>query len=88
MSLAKDLAARLRQSVQGCTLHLHGPIQAWVEITRACHDKKTCTEEVARIAVESSKLRIAELIEKGVSKDDPRIVKEELTKAFIKKLLA
>lgn len=87
MSLAEQLAARLRQSIQGCTLHLHGPVQAWVAIEQASQKKEASPTDVAKIAIESSTKRIEELLAEGVSPDDPRIIKEKLTRSFIERLL-
>ncbi len=87
MSLEKELAARLRQSVQGCTIHLHGPVQAWLAVNEASQNNKVNIESIKKIAAKASAERINELVSAGVSADDPRIKKEELTKAFIEKLL-
>jgi len=87
MTLSESLAARLRQSIQGCTIHLHGPIQAWVAIQQASAAEKITVEEVAKIAIEACTQRITTLLESGVKPEDQRIKKEELTRAFIERLL-
>jgi hypothetical protein len=87
MSISKQLAARFRQSVQGCTLHLHGPVQAWVTIEDACEQGQASREDVANEAIKSSTTRIESLLNDGVSGDDPRIKKEKLTRLFIQRLL-
>ncbi|MBC7713841.1 MAG: hypothetical protein H7177_10910 [Rhizobacter sp.] len=87
MSLEKELAARLRQSVQGCTIHLHGPVQAWVALNEASQNNGINIASVKKIASEASAERINALVLSGVSLNDPRIIKEEITKAFIEKLL-
>lgn len=87
MNLSELLAVRLRQSIQGCTLHIHGPVQAWASIEDAHIEGAIRTEEVAKYAVEACTKRISELRAEGVSPEDPRIRKEELTRAFIEKIL-
>lgn len=86
MSESEALAARLRQSIQGCTLHLHGPVQAWASIEEA-RARGVRAEDVARHAVEACTRRIAELKAEGVTDGDPRVRKEELTRAFIERIL-
>lgn len=87
MSNARELAQRLRQSVQGCSIHLHGPVQAWLEIIESYKNGEVELSEIEKIATEASQKRINDLKESGVSEDDPRIKKEKITKEFIKKLL-
>lgn len=87
MTLEEELAARLRQSVQGCTIHLHGPVQAWIAINEASQNVGVSIEAIKKIASEASRERINGLFKAGVSPEDPRIKKEEITKAFIEKLL-
>ncbi len=87
MSLEEELASRLRQSIQGCSIHLHGPVQAWLAINEASQKNGISIDSIKNIASEASGKRITELIKAGVSADDPRIKKEEITKAFIEKLL-
>lgn len=87
MSLEEQLASRLRQSIQGCTNHNHGPVQAWQAITEAVLSDNIISQDVGKIAIEACSNRIIELMKNGVSKDDIRIKKEELTRDFIKKLL-
>lgn len=87
MNPSRDLAARLRQSIQGCTLHIHGPIQAWQAIEQAKAEGTVKAEEVARLASEACTERIRQLRQEGVDPGDVRVRKEELTRAFIEKLL-
>jgi hypothetical protein len=87
MNLKDDLAARLRQSVQGCSLHNHGPIQVWAAIEEASSDGSVQAEEIARLAIAACTKRIIELEQAGVAADDQRVKKEELTRAFIERLL-
>jgi hypothetical protein len=82
-----QLAARLRQSVQGCTLHSHGPVQAWMAIENACEQGHVTHQEIAQIIVEGCTNRIESLEQEGVDAQDPRILKEKTTMEFIKKLL-
>ena len=86
MGLRELLAARLRQSIQGCSIHQHGPIQAWVAIEEASSEDRAIAAEVAAIAAKDCAKRIDELKAAGVSDSDPRIRKEELTRAFIERL--
>jgi hypothetical protein len=86
MSEGSDLAARLRQSIQGCVIHNHGPVQAWAAIQQAQRDGSIDAEEVARLAIESCRSRIAELKSAGAGPNDTRIQKEELTSSFIESL--
>ncbi|MBK8201156.1 MAG: hypothetical protein IPK68_02110 [Bdellovibrionales bacterium] len=87
MSQRDLLAARLRQAVQGCTVHLHGPIQAWAAIEQACVEGAVQRDEVAMLAIEACTNRIKDLRQAGVDASDVRIKKEELTRTFIEKLL-
>lgn len=87
MTLVEELASRLRQSVQGCSIHLHGPVQAWMAIKEASQNNGISIESVKKIASEASRERINELVKAGVPTEDLRIRKEEITKAFIEKLL-
>lgn len=84
---AGDLAARLRQAVQGCTIHIHGPVQAWAAVESAVFAGHTTRQEVATVAIAASFRRLAELQTMGVPADDPRRVKELLTAQFIRALL-
>jgi hypothetical protein len=86
MSRDRALAERLRQAVQGCTIHNHGPVQAWAAARQACLEGRADEKEVARLAVEACTGRIEELKKAGASADDLRIKKEELTRAFIERL--
>ncbi|MCB0419981.1 MAG: NUDIX hydrolase [Bdellovibrionales bacterium] len=87
MTKTKELAIRLRQAVQGCTLHLHGPVQAWHAIEKACFNQETSYRAVAEEAITASVYRINELKKTGVRSEDPRIIKEEQTRDFIRDLL-
>lgn len=86
MSESAELAARLRQAIQGCSIHSHGPIQAWAAIEQARADGKVDALEVAKIAMEACRGRIRDLEADGASSADLRIKKEQLTLAFIEKL--
>jgi hypothetical protein len=86
MSETSELAARLRQAIQGCVVHNHGPIQAWAAIVQAQREGLVSAEEVARLAIESCQARIADLKSTGAIPEDTRIQKEELTLSFIKNL--
>lgn len=88
MKKCEELAARLRQSIQGCSIHIHGPIQAWRAIEEACAEGSAEMQDVAKIAIEACRRRIADLQSAGVDSNDQRIKKEELTCAFIEKLLS
>jgi hypothetical protein len=85
--LDESLAARLRQAIQGCSQHIHGPVQAWAEIEAAQESGLVSAREIVRLASDACSRRIADLLENGVPNSDPRIRKEELTRAFIEKLL-
>lgn len=87
MSESAKLAGRLRQAIQGCSVHSHGPVQAWAAIEQACADGKAEARVVAEIATEACRLRILELEADGTAETDLRIKKERLTLAFIQKLL-
>lgn len=87
MSSSRDLAARLRQAIQGCSMHNHGPVQAWAAVNNASQDGNVHAAEVAELAIAACTERIRDLLEAGVDPSDPRIKKEELTRAFIEKLL-
>jgi hypothetical protein len=76
------LADRLRIAVQGCTLHIHGPVQAW----HAIHEQDA-DHEVLTIIRKKSLDKVAGLREAGVTDDDPRIRKELLTERFCTALL-
>lgn len=78
-----QLAARLRQSVQGCALHLHGPVQAWQAIEEAAQAGTLHAAEVAGLAIEACQRRLRALASEAVPSDDPRIRKEQITQRFI-----
>jgi hypothetical protein len=76
------LADRLRIAVQGCTLHIHGPVQAWAAI-----DDAGVEAEVLRIVTDKSREKMRSMAADGVSEGDPRMVKEFLTIGFCRALL-
>jgi hypothetical protein len=82
------LAARLRQSVQGCTLHLHGPVQAWLAIMDASREHRVDPLEVGGMVVASCQRRVHDLESQGALFDDPRIMKERRTMLFVSALLS
>lgn len=69
--------------MQGCTLHIHGPVQAWSAIADA-------GVEAAVLAIIQTKCsdKITAMSAEGVPLDDPRIRKEVLTFAFCYALLS
>ncbi|MCA9672640.1 MAG: hypothetical protein KC503_43900 [Myxococcales bacterium] len=83
---AEELAARLRQAVQGCTLHLHGPVMAWWTIEQAVEQGDIDRGAVLRAAVGASERRLATLRAQGVDEDDPRVRKEIITARFMARL--
>lgn len=88
MNNVDQLAARLRQAVQGCCQHLHGPVQAWRAV-REAHDADQVDEQVvARAVIAQCEGRIAELVEIGAQEGDPRILKERYTAAFVQALFS
>lgn len=87
MNSSEALAARLRQAIQGCSVHIHGPIQAWAAIEQARSEGVVSSDEVAELAIAACTQRIQDLQQAGVLPDDLSIKKEELTRAFIEKLL-
>ena len=87
MKLTEELAARLRQAIQGCAIHNHGPIQAWVAIADASTEGFVQVEEVAKLAIEACSQRIIDLQTAGVESGDPRIKKEEFTRVLIERLI-
>ena len=80
----RGLAQRLRQAVQGCTVHLHGPVQAWHAVMEAGDGYMACG--VVEEAIEASAIKMRELREAGVSEQDPRYRKEVLTVEFLRTL--
>lgn len=83
---ADALAGRLRQAVQGCTVHLHGPVQAF-QAVRAAHNAGEVDErEVANLAIHDCNLRLLSLAEEGVAAQDARVRKERATIEFIQAL--
>lgn len=80
------LAARLRQAVQGCTLHPNGPVQAWQAIEDAVLSGEVAAADVARLAAEACDARIEELQRQGAAEGDPRLRKEEIARRFIRRL--
>jgi hypothetical protein len=87
MSASEELAARLRQAIQGCAVHNHGPVQAWAAIDEACREGAVQVQDVATRAISACTQRIQELQCAGIPPSDQRIKKEELTRAFITRLL-
>ncbi len=86
MTDGEELAARLRQSIQGCAVHNHGPIQAWAAIDQAHRSGLIQAAEVARLAILACSARIEDLKSGGADQNDFRIQKEELTRSFIENL--
>ena len=84
--VARALAGRLRQAVQGCTQHIHGPVQAWAAIRSAINEGTITAEEVLREMEASTVRRLQELQEQG-PETDPRFKKERLTLEFVEALL-
>lgn len=82
----EELSSRLRQAIQGCTLHNHGPVQAWHLINEKHKAGEICKSNIARNAITSCEHRIEQLISDGVSATDPRIIKEKITQEFISDL--
>ena len=87
MNMSWHLAFRLRQSVQGCTLHLHGPVQAWAAVEKACEEGLANRTQVAQYVIDSCSHRIDELLASGIREDDQRVFKEKKTRAFVERLL-
>lgn len=86
MKLKKELAQQLRQSVQGCSQHLHGPVQAWHQLRQKFPDDFEKQKEVAILAVDESLEKIARLFKQGYGKDDPSVQKEIITADFLRSL--
>ena len=84
---AQELAESLRQSVQGCVIHAHGPVQAWARIMEAQQQGSASAAEVLEHISAASAARLTELRRQGAEASDPRIHKEELTLSFVEKLL-
>lgn len=87
MSNVNELAARLRQAVQGCTVHTHGPVQAWTAIEEAIARGDATRAEVADLAIGTSTARLESLLRAGVAPDDTACAKERTTIAFMQRLL-
>ncbi len=87
MSDAVALVARLRQAVQGCTLHGHGPVHAWTAIDRSVANGSVSLASLQATARDVAEMRRATLAAEGVSDTDTRWRKEVVTEAFIDKLL-
>lgn len=83
-----QLAARLRQSVQGCCAHIHGPVQAWLQICTAGSEGTVNTREVAEIVVADCRRRLRDLKSQGVLETDARVVKELSVIAFVSALFS
>lgn len=84
---ARELAETLRQSVQGCVIHAHGPVQAWARIMEAQQRGSASAAEVLAHISAASEAHLKELRRQGAEASDPRIHKEELTLKFVEKLL-
>ena len=78
-----QLAARLRQAVQGCTLHPNGPVQSWSAVLAAGKAGRVDPVEVVRQAIRSCLGRADELRAAGVAEDDPRVRKELVASSFL-----
>ena len=87
MSEIESCVRRLRQATLGCTIHLHGPVMAFAEILVRVRDGAFTMQQAREATIAVSDARIAELTAEGVGPEDPRIVKEELTKQFVRHLL-
>ncbi len=85
---AAALARRLRQAVQGCTLHMHGPVQAWGAVAEAVAAQQVGRAEVGDLVIDACLARVAELERQGVEGDDPRIAKERRTIRFVAALFS
>ncbi len=85
--MIEALALRLRNAVQGCSIHIHGPVQAWAAVMEAAAIGEVELRSVAEFAIGASRKRLQDLRELGAKSDDERVRKEELTIAFIEKLL-
>jgi hypothetical protein len=88
MSDAVALVARLRQAVQGCTLHGHGPVHAWTAINRSVANGSVTMTTLQATARNLAETRRADLAVEGVTNTDPRWRKEVVTGTFIEKLLS
>ncbi len=86
MSKELDFANRLRQAVQGCTVHTHGPIQAWLVIDQASARGEVEKKNVAQLVIKMCDDRICELKSTGLSDSNMAIQKEFETKKFIQEL--
>lgn len=83
MAEKEDLAQRLRQSVQGCSQHLQGPVQVWHQLRVQFQNNLEKQKEVAMLAIEESANRIIILKEQGYKEEDPAVQKEIITSDFI-----
>jgi hypothetical protein len=86
MSIELELANRLRQAVQGCTVHTHGPIQAWLVIDQAARKGELAKKDIAKIVIQMCDDRIKELKLTGLKGSNIAIQKEIDTKKFIQEL--
>lgn len=80
------LADRLRVAVQGCTLHIHGPVQAWRAIEAL--DDDLLTAAVLAHITRRSTAKMLDLSQSGVAPDDARVRKEVDTIGFCWALLS
>lgn len=82
-----QLAERLRQAVQGCTLHPHGPLQAFAQIQDARRAGMTTATAVLAQVGSCCSRRLRQLQALGVGRDDPRWRKELAAAEFCTALL-
>jgi hypothetical protein len=82
----RSLAERFRQSVQGCTSHLHGPVAAFMEIQKQVRESGVRLDVVCEMTVADSRARQEALLTSGVSRDDIRYRKEETVIEFTQAL--
>lgn len=81
------LAARLRQSLQGCTQHIHGPVAAFGEIRTQAATYGVRVLVVRYLVAHAARERIQALVAAGVGRTDPRYRKEVAVAEFSNALL-
>ena len=84
--LEYNLAMRFRQAVQGCTLHLHGPVAAFCEVQKQARDNGVRLDVVRELITTRSRMRQITLTAAGVSAADPRQRKELAVAEFTEAL--
>ncbi len=84
--LERSLADRFRQSVQGCTSHLHGPVAAFMEIQKQVRECGVRLDVICEMTVDDSRARQEALSTSGASRDDIRYRKEETVIEFTQAL--